>query len=125
MRLDEIRSLNYMAGDCHVMAIALKKLHPDWTIRARIGWDDDDDDFRVDHVFVTAPDGTAYDCNGRHDSEDELLGPDETGGVDVEVIDFDQDLIMDTVARGELRAFTKSDLKKALADAKKLPFLNK
>jgi hypothetical protein len=112
-----------MAGHCHVMAIALKQLHPDWSIRARIGWDEDseDEDFRIDHVFITAPDGTAYDCRGRHDSEDALLGPDETGGEEVQVIDFDMDLIKDTVARGELRAFTKRDIEQALAAAKTMP----
>jgi hypothetical protein len=123
MRLDEIKSPDYMAGHCHVMAIALKQLHPDWTIRARIGWDEgeEDEDFRVDHVFITAPNGTAYDCRGRHDSEDALLGPDETGGEEVQVIDFDMDLIKDTVARGELRAFTKRDIEQALAAAKTMP----
>ena len=123
MRIDEIKSPDYMAGHCHVMAIALKKLHPDWTIRARIGWDEDaadDEDFRVDHVYAVAPDGAAYDCNGRFDNEELLLGPDETGGVDVQTVDFDMDQINDSVARGELRAFTPKDVARAMSAAKTL-----
>lgn len=121
MRLDEIKAPDYMAGHCHVMAIALKKLHPDWTIRARIGWDEDaadDEDFRVDHVYAVAPDGAAYDCRGRFDNEELLLGPDETGGEEVQVVNFDLDDIQDAIARGELKGYTSQDVERAMAAAK-------
>lgn len=128
MRISEINSPNYMAGHCHVMAIALKKLHPDWTIRARIGWDDDaedDEDFRVDHVYAVAPDGSAYDCRQRYDNETELLtAPDPDDEIPyvtpdgTEIIDFDLEDIQAAVARGELKGYTSQDVERAIAVAK-------
>lgn len=122
MRIDEIRLMDYITGYCHVMAIALKRLHPDWTIRARIGWDEyseSDEDYRIDHIYAVAPDGSAYDCRGRFDNEDLLLGPDETGGLDVQVVDFSMEDIRDSVQRHELRFYSKKDIDRAIATAKK------
>ena len=108
---------DYMAGHCHVMALALKKLHPDWKIRAHIGWDEDaeeDSDYRIDHVYIVALDGTAYDCRGKFSSEEELVGPDETGGVETQFVDYGIDDIKHDIARGELKRFGKEDLVQAV-----------
>jgi GNAT superfamily N-acetyltransferase len=107
---------DYIAGYCHVMALALKKLHPDWKIRAHIGWDEqaeDDNDYRVDHVYAVAPDGSAYDCRGRFDSEEQLVGPDETGGVETQYVDMNFGNIKQLIQRGELKSFTMQDIEKA------------
>jgi len=103
---------DYMAGHCHVMALALKQLHPDWQIRAHIGWDQDaeDDDYRVDHVYVVAPDGAAYDCRGRFDSEQQLVGADETGGEETQLVDMDQAEIDHLVTRHELKPYTQQQI---------------
>lgn len=107
---------DYMGGHCHIMALALKKAHPDWQIRAHVGWSDDDeaedDDYRVDHVYVVAPDGSAYDSRGRFNSEEELVGPDNTGGVDTQYVDMDLAEIKRLVQRGELKPFTSQDIAK-------------
>ena len=106
-----------------MMALALKQLHPDWKIRAHIGWDEDDDyridhiteddDYRIDHVYVVAPDGSAYDCRGQFPNEDALVGEDVTGGVDTHYADFNLVDIRLSVQRGELKRFTQKDIKKA------------
>jgi len=114
---------DYMAGHCHVMAIALKMLHPAWQIRAHVGWEDDtaeDDEYRVDHVYTVAPDGTAYDCRGRFDSEEALVGEDVTGGFETQYADFDLADIEQLVQRGELKRFTREDINKAVAFAKRI-----
>jgi opacity protein-like surface antigen len=114
---------DFMRGHCHVMALALLTLHPDWQLRAHIGWDEDaesDRDYRVDHVYVMAPDGTAYDCRGRFASEQELVGPDETGGAETQFIDYDISRVRADVARGELRPFSRRDLEQARAFARRL-----
>ena len=106
-----------MAGHRHVMALALKKLHPDWQIKAHVGWDEeseDDLDYRIDHVFIVAPDGSAYDCRGRFNNEEELIGSHETGGVETQVVDYDFEDIRRDVTRGELKKFTKQDLENAM-----------
>lgn len=108
---------DYMAGHCHVMALALKQLHPDWKIRAHIGWDEeseDDEEYRIDHVYIVSPDGSAYDCRGKFSNEEELLGPDETGGVDTQFVDYSFADLKADVARGELKRFTKQDVAKAV-----------
>jgi hypothetical protein len=109
---------DYMGGHCHVMALALKKEHPDWQIRAHIGWSNDDeaedDDYRVDHVYVVAPDGSAYDSRGRFASEEQLVGPDTTGGVDTQYVDMDLPEIKRLVRRGELKPFTAQDIAKTI-----------
>ena len=103
---------DYMAGHCHVMALALKQLHPDWQIRAHIGWDEDaeDDDYRVDHVYVVSPDGAAYDCRGRFDSEQQLVGADETGGEETQLVNMDQAEIDHLVTRHELKPYTQQQI---------------
>lgn len=114
-------SSKYMSGHCHVMALALKKLHPDWQIRAHIGWDDqaeDNDDYRIDHVYVVAPDGSAYDCRGKFDNEEELVGPDETGGVETQFVDYDAGDIKNDISRGELKHFSQQDLLSAIKFAR-------
>lgn len=114
---------DYMAGHCHVMAIALKMLHPAWQIRAHVGWEDDtaeDDEYRVDHVYIVAPDGSAYDCRGRFDSEEALVGEDVTGGFETQYADFDLADIQQLVQRGELKRFTREDINKAVAFAKRI-----
>jgi len=114
---------DYMAGHCHVMAIALKMLHPDWQIRAHVGWEDDaaeDNEYRVDHVYIVAPDGSAYDCRGRFDSEEALVGEDVTGGFETQYADFDLADIEQLVQRGELKRFTREDINKAMAFAKRI-----
>ena len=114
---------DYMAGHCHVMAIALKMLHPAWQIRAHVGWEDDtaeDDEYRVDHVYIVAPDGSAYDCRGRFDSEEALVGEDVTGGFETQYADFDLADIEQLVQRGELKRFTREDINKAVAFAKRI-----
>jgi len=119
--LSEQQHQDYMAGHCHVMAIALKLLHPDWQIRAHIGWDDDeaeDHEYRVDHVYIVAPDGSAYDCRGRFDNEDQLVGPDTTGGIDTQYVDLEVTDIKQLIARGELKQFTKQDIVHATEFAK-------
>ena len=116
----EARSHDFMAGHCHVMAIALKQLHPDWQIRAHVGYDDDeadDTEYRVDHVYTVAPDGTAYDCRGRFDNEQQLVGPDTTGGVDTQYVNFGPEEIKQAMLRGELKRFTKQDLANAMQTA--------
>jgi hypothetical protein len=108
---------DYMAGHCHVMAVALKQLHPDWQIRAHVGWDEeaeDDSDYRIDHVYIVAPDGTAYDCRGRFDNEQQLVGPNETGGVETQFVDYSLDDIKNDIRRGELKSFTRQDIQKAI-----------
>jgi hypothetical protein len=114
---------DYMAGHCHVMAIALKMLHPDWQIRAHVGWEDDeanDDEYRVDHVYIVASDGSAYDCRGRFDSEEALVGEDVTGGFETQYADLDLADIQQLVQRGELKRFTREDINKAVAFAKRI-----
>lgn len=116
----EGKSHDFMAGHCHVMAIALKQLHPDWQIRAHVGWDDDeadDTEYRVDHVYTVAPDGTAYDCRGRFDNEQQLVGPDTTGGVDTQYVNFGSEEIKQAMLRGELKRFSKQDLTNAMQAA--------
>jgi hypothetical protein len=114
---------DYMAGHCHVMAIALKMLHPDWQIRAHVGWEDEeaeDDEYRVDHVYIVAPDGTAYDCRGQFHDEESLVGQDVTGGFETQYADFDLADIEQLVRRGELKRFTREDINKAVAFAKRI-----
>ena len=104
---------NYMAGHCHVMAIALKTLHPEWQMRANVGWDaeaEDDDDYRVDHVYVVAPDGAAYDSRGCFVSEEALVGDGLTEGVETQCVNFDLADIQRLVQRGELKPFTRQDV---------------
>ena len=116
----EGKSHDFMAGHCHVMAIALKQLHPDWQIRAHVGYDDDaadDTEYRVDHVYTVAPDGTAYDCRGRFDNEQQLVGPDTTGGVDTQYVNFGPEEIKQAMLRGELKRFSKQDLANAMQTA--------
>lgn len=118
---------DYMAGHCHVMAVALKQLHPDWKIRAHVGWDEeaeDDSDYRIDHVYIVAPDGTAYDCRGRFDNEHELVGPDETGGVETQFVDYSLADLKADVARGELRPFSRDDLTNAVKFAQSIESVN-
>ncbi len=120
---EDTASPDYMTGHCHVMALALKKLHPDWKLKAHVGWEEeakDDEDYRIDHVYIVAPDGSAYDCRGRFDSEQELVGPDETGGVETQFVDYTIDDIRADVARGELRPFSRADLEAALKFAQTL-----
>ena len=114
---------DYMAGHCHVMAIALKMLHPAWQIRAHVGWEDEeaeDDEYRVDHVYIVAPDGTAYDCRGQFPDEESLVGEDVTGGFETQYADFDLADIQQLVQRGELQRFTREDINKAMAFAKRI-----
>lgn len=121
--LSEQQHQDYMAGHCHVMAIALKLLHPDWQIRAHIGWDDDeaeDHEYRVDHVYIVAPDGSAYDCRGKFDNEDQLVGPDNTGGIDTQYVDLEFTDIKQLISRGELKQFTKQDIVHATEFAKQI-----
>lgn len=118
--VSEVKSHDFMAGHCHVMALALKQLHPDWQIRAHVGYDDDeadDTEYRVDHVYAVAPDGTAYDCRGRFDNEQQLVGPDTTGGVDTQYVNFGPEEIKQAMLRGELKRFTKQDLTNAMQAA--------
>jgi len=115
--VSEVKGHDFMAGHCHVMAMALKQLHPDWQIRAHVGYDDDaadDTEYRVDHVYTVAPDGTAYDCRGRFDNEQQLVGPDTTGGVDTQYVNFGPKEIKQAMLRGELKQFTKQDLANAM-----------
>lgn len=103
----------YMSGHCHVMALAIKMLNPTWQIKARIGWDEDaenDEDYRIDHVYIVSPDGSAYDCRGKFKSEDELVGSDQTGGIETQLVDYTLKQLEDDVARGELKAYSKSDI---------------
>jgi len=118
---------HYMYGHCHVMALALKQLHPDWQIRAHIGWDEeeqDDDEYedehRVDHIYIVAPDGSAYDCRGKFNNEQELVGPDETGGAETQFVDYSIADIKNDVRRGELKSFTKQDILKAIEFSKQI-----
>lgn len=124
---EDVVSPDYMTGHCHVMALALKKLHPDWQLRAHVGWDEeaeDDADYRIDHVYIVAPDGTAYDCRGRFDNEQQLVGPDETGGVETQFVDYTLDDIKADVARGELRPFGRADLANAEKFAQSIESVN-
>ena len=118
MRINEVTApLDYMKGHCHVMALAYKMLHPDWQLKAHIGWDEeaeDDEDYRIDHVYIVAPDGSAYDCRGRFNNEQELVGPDETGGVETQFVEYSMDDLKADVARGELKRFTKQDVQNAI-----------
>lgn len=119
----EVKSHDFMAGHCHVMAMALKQLHPDWQIRAHVGYDDDeadDTEYRVDHVYTVAPDGTAYDCRGRFDNEQQLVGPDTTGGIDTQYVNFGPEEIKQAILRGELKRFTKQDLDNAMQVGKQV-----
>jgi GNAT superfamily N-acetyltransferase len=61
-----------------------------------------------------APDGTAYDCRGRFDNEQQLVGPDTTGGVDTQYVNFGPEEIKQAMLRGELKRFTKQDLANAM-----------
>ena len=98
------------------MALALKMKHPNWQLRAHVGWEEEaenDDDYRIDHVYIVAPDGSAYDCRGKFASEQELVGPNETG-IETQFVDYTLDDMQADVARGELKSFTKQDLKNAI-----------
>jgi len=119
----EARSHDFMAGHCHVMALALKQLHPDWQIRAHVGYDDDEADdaeYRVDHVYTVAPDGTAYDCRGKFSNEQQLVGSDTTGGVDTQYVNFGPEEIKQAMLRGELKRFSKQDLANAMQVGKQV-----
>ena len=113
---------NYMAGHCHVMAIALSTLHPEWQMRAHVGWDEgirgleaeDDDDYRVDHIYVVAPDGAAYDSRGCFVSEEALVG-DHLIDFETQCVDFDLADIQRLVQRGELKPFTRQDVDTTIA----------
>jgi len=108
---------DYMTGHCHVMALAYKVLHPDWQLKAHIGWEEDaedDEDYRVDHIYIVAPDGSAYDCRGRFNNEEELVGDHETGGVETQYVGYSLEDIKADIARGELKNFTKQDVQKAI-----------
>ena len=107
------------------MALALQKLHPDWQIRAHIGWEEEaeyDEDYRVDHVYIVAPDGSAYDCRGKFSSEQALVGPDNTGsspgrspgGVETQLVNYSAEDIEHDIQRGELREFSRQDLDNAI-----------
>jgi hypothetical protein len=115
----EQESNAYMSGHCHVMALALKSLHPTWQIRAHIGWDADaenDSDYRVDHVYIVDPStGAAYDCRGRFATEQELVGHNTTGGVETQFVDYDLADLKSDIQRGELRPFSKQDVVQAAA----------
>jgi hypothetical protein len=111
------KDLDYMRGHCHVMALAYKLLHPDWQLRAHIGWEEDVEDdnaYRVDHIYVVAPSGVAYDCRGKFNSEQELVGDDQTGGVETQFVDYTLKDIQADVARGELKPFSRQDVQNAL-----------
>jgi hypothetical protein len=115
--MDKIEGFDFMAGHCHVLALALKHLNPDWQIRAHIGYDDDeanDTEYRVDHVYTVAPNGTAYDYRGKFDNEEQLVGPDETNGVDTQYVNFGPEEIEQAMMRGELKRFSKQDLDNAI-----------
>jgi len=125
MRAQEfiLENHDYMAGHCHVMALALKRIHPNWQLRAHIGWDEDaedDDDYRVDHVYAVAPDGAAYDCRGRFDSEQQLVGPNEVGVEDTQFVDMDWAEIKRLIWRGELKPFDMQDVERATSVAKQM-----
>lgn len=125
MRINEVtqKSPDYMRGHCHVIALAYQLLHPDWKLKAHIGWEEeaeDDTDYRIDHVYVVATDGSAYDCRGRFNNEQELIGPDETGGVETQIVGYTMDDLKADVARGELKSFTKQDMQNAINFIKKL-----
>lgn len=115
-------SHNYLSGQCHVMAFAIKKLHPDWKLKARIGWDEDseeDENYRVDHIYVVDPStNKAYDCRGEFPTEEELIGPDETGAVETQIIPITFKDINYLIRKGELSPFTSVDLNKAIKFAK-------
>jgi len=119
-----LESHNYMAGHCHIMAIAIKKLHPKWKLKAHIGWDEDaedDDDYRIDHIYAVDPkSGKAYDCRGEFSTEEELLGPNETGGVETQIVPITFKNINYLVRKGELAAFTSVDLDIATKFAKSI-----
>lgn len=106
--------MNYMEGYCHVYALALFDAMggPEWRIRARIGWDEEDaedeEDYRVDHVYVVAPDGSAYDCRGRFPTEDDLLASHDPPG-ETELLDYPEWAIRLDVKRGKLKPFDKAD----------------
>lgn len=115
--------LDYMKGHCHVMALALKELHPDWQIRAHVGWDEeaeDDNDYRIDHVYIVAPDGSAYDCRGKFDNEQELVGQDWIVDNETQFTDYTLNDLKADVARGELKSFTKLDIQKAIKFIKQI-----
>ena len=42
------------------------------------------------------------------------MGPDETGGVETQFVDYSRDDLKADVARGELKSFTRNDLQKAV-----------
>ena len=114
--------MNYMAGHCHVMAIALNTLHPEWQMRAHVGWNaeaEDDDDYRVDHIYVVAPDGAAYDCRGCFVSEEALVG-DHLIDFETQCVDFNLADIQRLVQRGELKPFTRQDVDTAVEFAKQM-----
>ena len=117
-----LESQSYMAGHCHVMAIALKMQHPNWQIRAHIGWEEeaeDEDDYRIDHIYIVAPDGSAYDCRGKFNNETELVGPNETG-VETQYIDYSLDDMKADVLRGELKSFNSRDIDRAVKFAQRI-----
>lgn len=113
----ENKEADYMAGHCHVIALAYKQINPTWQLRAHVGWDEeatDDSDYRIDHVYVVSPDGSAYDCRGKFNNEQDLVGTDETGGVETQFVDYDLDNIQADIARGELKSFNKEDIDNAV-----------
>jgi hypothetical protein len=108
---------DYMQGHCHVMALALASLNPSWRLRAHIGWEEDaesDEDYVIDHVYAVAEDGTAWDCRGQFPTEQALVGPDETGGVETQFVDFDAEDIRSAVSRGLLKPYTPKDVDSAV-----------
>ena len=120
---------NYTRGYCHVMALAMKRLCPCFTVKARIGWDEGDDAraYAVDHVYVVDPStGKAYDSRGVFPDETVLLRVlwRETGGLwlfpEQQIVEFSAEEIKRCVKRGELKKYTDADIRQAMRIAKHL-----
>jgi hypothetical protein len=98
----------FMGGHCHVYALALQTLHPDWVMYAHIGWEEDaedDSDYRIDHVFMVDPaTGKAYDVRGEFADTRALIG-NWSGPVDeTQIMPYTVEDMKADMERGELLA---------------------
>ena len=96
----------FMMGHCHVYALALQALHPDWVLHAHIGWEEDaedDSEYRIDHVFIVDPaTGKAYDVRGEFADAQALLD-DWRGPVsDTQIVPYTVADMRADMERGEL-----------------------
>jgi hypothetical protein len=87
-------------------------------VRAHIGWDDDavyDEEYNVDHVYVIDENNMAYDCRGRFNDEESLVG-DCYQVNQTNLVDFSAEDIDDAIAAGKLKPYDIAMIKQAQSE---------